>query len=470
MVAAIDDYLGSVPADVLPPEIRDVLLDTRDRLESSRMAVGLRYFRNYVPIRFVQFVDDMSQFLSDQRLQHGIGLANQIFFPARMRFFLRENIAVLRSDFTYLYLRDENDELILDDRGRRQHDWYTWPDELWQSPLLWPLYWPQVAYWPQIAQCPALERPEPTAEHPDGNVEPRYYAQMRASAYCARDGEMLVYINQGSSNGGQYPWYSRLIGMTSGHMTAPGEPRNRFTFPHEVGHFFGLPHTFPNHNNYSIDYDLARMIGSRDEGHPEPWERRFYTTHDALVDPETKQAAKLSLFWDLVFKPIFSMNTPTQHLFFDDREEAAQWEADLQPIQEWSNGHLCLAADVCCGETSPSTRLELKVGAGCRGVEGDFSDCLVPAEPFCTGQPAVAAFSRPASDPDKIHLNVMSYGYRRPDGSKAPDDVVEMVFLSGSQLEQLDRVLTHDVETLYPGRFGGRPEMGSCSRCHPQSD
>jgi hypothetical protein len=62
----------------------------------------------------------------------------------------------------------------------------------------------------------------------------------------------------------------------------------------------------------------------------------------------------------------------------------------------------------------------------------------------------------------------MSYGYKMADGSDAPVTMNEMAFLSESQLEQIDRVLTHDVQTKYfEGRWGLRPELGNCTGCHP---
>ena len=216
------------------------------------------------------------------------------------------------------------------------------------------------------------------------------------------------------------------------------------------------------------------MVDCPDEGDPPAHQRRFYTTHANLVNPETGLTAELSLFWDMMFVPTCNDGTTAPGIyqlpfnFFNSREEAAQYEADLQPIEQWSNGRLYGQYDSCCGDVSDRVRLRLTVGAGCRGKEGDFSDCVCPARDFCTGDYAVAAFSKFGSTPDKIQLNVMSYGYKMADGSDAPVTMNEMAFLSESQLEQIDRVLTHDVQTKYfERRWGLRPELGNCTGCHP---
>ncbi|HUW83391.1 MAG TPA: hypothetical protein VMZ31_11400 [Phycisphaerae bacterium] len=457
---AIDDFLASVPANLAPPEFREGLEDIQSILEQGMAVVGLGYYRHYIPIRFVQFVTRSSQVLDEQRLQYNIALANQIFFPARMRFFLREDNVISTSQFEDLYLRDANGEYILDDANNMQHEYYTWPDDLrWAPPI-------RGIHFPHWVSCPDFVRPA-------GNTETRYWAQMRAGTYCCPEGEILVYINQGKSNGGQYPWYSRIIGMTSGHMARANSNRSKFVFAHELGHYFGLPHTFPNHTRYSMDYDLAQMINCPEHGDDPPTnQRRFYTTHEHLINPETGLPAELSLFWDMFFVPTCipgTMDTGVYQIFFDSREEAAQYEADLQPIQEWSNGRLYRKTQACCGQAAQSVKLALTVAAGCQGAEGDFSDCVCPAEDFCTGDRVVRAFSRPGSTPDTIHLNVMSYGYPMADGSDVPDGMVGMPFLSKSQLEQIERVMDpdNDVETRYfPEKYGLRPQLGSCTACH----
>jgi hypothetical protein len=454
MQDSIDEFLAYEPGRVVPQEVVKASKDLKISVLDSPLSVGFRYYRAFVPIRFVQFVEADTQILDDERLQLSIDITNRVFRPAAVRFLLFANIAVWNSEFTYLHRRLPDGTFEHDANGGLVEGTYAWPQEICTSPLVWPLYWPQVA------SCAGFVLPE-------GGTESRSWAQRRAGTYCCRRGEMLVYINQGRSNGGEYPWYSRIIGMTSGHMAQPLVPQNYYVFAHEVGHYFGLPHTFPSHLVYGIDYDLARMINCPAEGPPEPGQQRFYEPHPNLVNPETGEMAELSLFWDLVYKPLCfgTMDPGVYCLFFNSRQEAAKWEKDLQPIEQWSNGHLYGHGSMCCGNYGKSARLQLTVGTGCRGVEDDFSDCICPAQDFCTGHPGVAAFSRHGSTPDTIQLNVMSYGYPTVDG---PPVEVESEFLCQSQLEQIDRVLTHDVDTFFfPGKSGMRPSLRNCSSCHP---
>jgi len=457
MLAAIDDFLDATPANLLPPEFRAAVEDIRSILGRSMVAVGLRYYRHYIPIRFVQFFVHSSDLLSEEQLEYNIGLANHIFFPTRMRFFLRKNTNLASYQFEDLYLRDANGEYILNDSNNIQDAYYTWPEDLTRSPLI------HGIHYPYYLSCPDFVRPE-------GNVETRYMAQMRAGTYCCPEGEILVYINQSKSNGGQYPWFSRIIGMTSGHMARSGSHRNKFTFVHELVHYFGVPHTFPNHTRYWIDYDLARMI-DHPQGDDDPPidQRRFYGPHEHLINPETGQMAELSLFWDMFFVPVCTPDAGTFQLFFDSRQEAAQYEDLLQPIEEWGNGRLYRKTQGSCGDPPGRARLELTVAAGCRGIKGDFTDCICPAETLCTGDRAVRAFSRPGSNPDTIHLNVMSYGYPMADGTDVPHDMVEMTFLSESQIGQIERVMDpgNEVDNRFFRRGKGlRPKLGSCTDCH----
>ena len=410
-------------------------------MQKSILSVGFGYYHRYIPVRFVQFVEEFSQILHDERLQYNIDLINEIFFPARIRFFMLEKKTVIGSEFTDLYTTDQD--------GNRVDGYYTWPNQIWQSQLIWPLYWPQMA------NCDVLNIP-------DNRTETRYWAQMRAGTYCCPVGELLVYINQGKSNGGQYPWYSRIIGMSAGHMATPGSFSNKFVFPHEVGHYLGLPHTFPGHQAYGIDYDFALMIGAETGVDPSSGVRRYYGTHANLVDVETGETAGLSMFWDLVFAQLYNLATESwEYFFFNSREEAAVREEILQPIEQWGNGAYCPQGYACCGGITKNVRLHLSVGVGCRGDQGDYSDCDHPAMDYCTGKPSVRAFSRPGSTMKKIQINVMSYGYNMIDGSDVPADMVEMNFISESQVEQINRVLTHEIESkFFPGGYGKRPLLG----------
>jgi hypothetical protein len=425
--------------------------------------LNLGYYRAIIPIRFVEFVAPGASGVSLDRLRYSIAVANEIFRPARLRFYVKTNFVIPGTDFTYLYLRDSNNELIKDADGNRIHVDYVWPEDWRTSPLIWPLHWPE------LPDCtPVL----PPATLPLGQrIETRYSAQERAGTYCSREGEIIVYINQGVSNGGQYPWYTRIIGMTARHMATPGSERSKYVFAHELGHYFGLPHTFPGIKHYGRDYDLARIVTPASDEQPIETIRRWYEPHVNLWDVETDQMAPLSLFWDQVFRPGTGLNPPQPHLFFNSREEAAVYEEELQPISEWYNTYYFRPGQTLCGDFSVAVKASHYVGAGCLGGESYFGNCIHPVVRFCTADHEVRAFTQLANDPDRIRVNVMNYGYPMADGTDRPGDLVEGNFLSASQLEQIDRVMNpqNDVTTRYfPEMTGMRPQLRSCDLCHSQ--
>jgi hypothetical protein len=451
----LDRCLREYP-DIIIPEVRSVLERFQEKVLESLSALGPLFYRRYIPIRFVQFVDSDQQTLTDERIQYNIDIANRIFFPARIRFVMRANLSIVGSEFTSLYLRDSEGNHVKDADDHYIPVDYQWPMNVIESPLIQPLV--------------GASNPNIVFIVPPNRTEHRYFAQMRAGTYYCPNEELLVYINQGPSNGGQYPWYSRIIGMTSWHMANPDNVSNKTTFAHEVGHYLGLPHTFPAHKNYYIDYDLARMIDPPTQGDPPPMQRRYYEPHENLVDVETGGMAPLSMFWDQVFAPVDFFGESCQRLFFNSRWEAALWEQILQPIEQWGNGTLCGHGDDCCDAgLAKGVRMQMMVGAGCPGSYGSTTTCNCQAVPYCTGNPDLRAFSKIGSAPNRLQLNLMAYGYRMHDGTDTPAQMIEGRFLSESQLEQIDRVLIHDVQTkFFNSGWGRRPELGDCTTCHTQ--
>jgi len=435
----IGEFLELTPSNPIPIAFGDAL--SRVRVAASDFALKADFgyyavvYKRNIPIRFVQFFDNSEQILTDEQLQHVVDVTNRVFSPARIRFHLWKNMPWNSPEFAFL--RDEDGKQLL----------YEWPDDFTTSPLIKPLYYPEDAYceWGFV--------------RPPDNIETRYAAQMRAGTYCAPMSEMLVYVNQGFSNGGQYPWYSRIIGMTRHHVL-------QYVFQHEVGHYLGLPHTFPGHQIYGLDYNFGRMTGAVVNEDNSATQRRYYETTDRLWNPETQQWAEFSLFWDLVFGPDFD----AAHQFFWSREAAAGWDGPLQPIEQHSTGVLCRRNDAGCDEAVDRVRLEMIVAAGCKGLPRGDNDCDYQPVTYYTGDPEVRAFSRDGSTPDTIQLNVMAYYYPGADGTRIPGDGVEDVFLSASQNEQIERVLTYDIATPYAGAsgpiYGLRPELNACGLCH----
>ena len=438
--AGIADQIGTflelTPPDTIGPELREAL----DRIrEAGRYFSQLADFpfyaieyKRHIPVRFVQFFDGPEQILTDEQLENVIRTTNRVFQPARLKFHLWKNLAYYSPEFARVTDPDGNDYL------------YEWPADVSTSPLL------KRLNYPEPADCPY------EFMRPDFNIETRRQAQSRAGSYCASPYEILVYVNQSGSNGGEYPWYSRIIGMTRHHVLL-------YVFQHEVGHYLGLPHTFPGHLPYSTDYSFGRLIGAASE-EDIPLLRRYYTPFEHLLNPETGGWAEYWDFWDLAFEP----REDGQHRFFGSREQAMQSEF-LQPIEQLASGVLCRPFDPDCAIVSPFTLLQMTVAAGCKGEPRDFSDCDYPPVNYYTGDPEVDGHSRWGSTPDTIQLNVMAYYYPWADGTHIGGSdywVVEDVYLKKSQVEQVDRVLADDIFTRFSGVYGRRPELSLCRLCH----
>ncbi len=452
------------PPDITPQLAFDVVQGLRERLRDSLVVLGLDYYRAVIPIRFVEFVDDVSQALGGDRFQYSVEVANHIFFPARLRFFVKKTLTIEDTEFTHLYMLNSAGEESTDAEGHMFGMEYHWPVDWKSSPLVWPLTYPDEP------QC-SFQFPPPT---PQGYfAESRFDAQMRAGTYCCKEGEIVVYVNQGASNGGQYPWYTRIIGMSSYHMATRGSEAAKFVFAHELGHYFGLPHTFPAIWHFDYDYDLARIVTEPTETQPLETIRRWYEPHASLVDVETGGMAPLSMFWDMVFAPVGSTpGAPLGHLFFGSRAEAAQYEPVLQPIVEWKlNAFYFRPGYLVCGAPAATAVAGHFVGAGCLGGAWYFNDCIHPIQQYCTGDPEVRAFTQVASDPDRLRINLMNYPYPMGDGTAEPYGFIEDNFLCASQLEQIARVMNpdNDVHTrFYPDMTGMRPQLRTCEGCHSQ--
>ena len=464
-LAQLGEFLEYAPPDITPPEALSVVQSLRDRIRDSIFELGLDYYRAVIPIRFVEFVETASDAIGGDRFKYSVEVTNQVFFSAHLRFYVRKVVTVAGSPFTNLFAVDSAGEEIEDADKRRIHMDYTWPLDWRTSPVIWPLTYPET---------PDCSFHYPPYDWDTGSFhENRYTAQERAGTYCCNEGEIIVYVNKGTSNGGQYPWYTRIIGMTDDHIATRGtdteEPKAMFTFAHEMGHYLGLPHTFPSAMHYGRDYDLARITINPTEEQPIETIRRWYEPHENLVNVETGLMAPLSLFWDQVYRPGGTPDGPPHHVFFNSRAEAEAHELYLQPISEWHNGLIFRRGQYCCGETAAYTKLMHVVSAGCLGGEYYFGDCQFPIEYHCTGDPVVRAFSRRATDPDRIVFNVMNYGFAMADGSRTPHDLAEGNFISASQLEQIERVMNpaYDVVTrYYPEMTGMRPQLRSCEECH----
>jgi hypothetical protein len=176
-------------------------------------------------------------------------------------------------------------------------------------------------------------------------------------------------------------------------------------FVHEVGHTFGLVHTFA-----------------------------FFSND---IDPETGIARKKATLWDLFYKPGTSAAT---HTFYDSQTAAAVDEASLALIDRGTN---------CTGNFDGAGRTRCSIDTT-YPVNKDTGDPAMKGLGFTYGGPD----SPPSSY--KYGTNLMSYMWK--------GDASDSFSFSASQLAIVRANLRYDVpndKINYPGQPGSlRPQLG----------
>ncbi len=392
-----------------------------------------------IPVRFIQLTSSPNTKLADSALQDDIDGANFIYAPAGLRFYLSANQEVTNSGAATFSSIDGS---------------YCWPT-------------PTSSASPLAAFNPSCSPPAPsgTGCAPGCTTcEPELAALFRMGAYCALEGEIVVFVAENAAQSeGAFPWHANAIQVTRGILNQP----TWRSFSHELGHYLGLSHSFRGADQNA---DLGKCT----------------------VNPQTGVWGRVSDYWDLVYQP---GATTASTRYFTSRTDAESVPlSSLRAIQGnagWNYptlpdlGFGCLAGGearfTCPGRADGTFRLAVPkmaaVYSSCN-ADNDGNSCPCAVNPgqcdvLYTGDAGLKglAFTMPGhtSSNPKLGVNIMSYNYD-PAGVYLNDEF----WLSASQLEQLQRTLKYDIGWLSPiagcesnsggvftGAWGRRPWLGT---------
>lgn len=246
----------------------------------------------------------------------------------------------------------------------------------------------------------------PNAVFPATRVETERNWVRVVSAKYASDDEVLVWLGNGGSGYGTYPWEGRSVQMPKRGLTSHG-----MLLGHELGHFLGLPHTHAG--------------GNPDCGGD-------FRAYD-VFNPETGKNMEMSDYWDLVYCP----GEPNR--YFHSKQDAASFD--------------------CSGGLRAKNTVREAVrcddGQSCAADAGtDEITCKIGSE--LTTSPSEGTFGLAFRDvTGRKGRNLMSY---IPLSKPAEG----MHSLSDSQIVQLRRSLRYDIaihQKRGAGRTGARPMM-----------
>ncbi|APR84876.1 Hypothetical protein A7982_10225 [Minicystis rosea] len=164
------------------------------------------------------------------------------------------------------------------------------------------------------------------------------------SAVYTRPQEISIFVQSGNTHAGtHFPNGGRGIWTSDGTFGQGPESGFRYLFAHELGHYFGLRHTFAHNGTNPIN--------------GKPW---------MLADR-----------WDLVYHPGSSPQDP--HRYFNSREEAARYsDRELRLIETYSK----------------------EDGSNCAELQGGAIECVLPgndgySETLRSGHPGLKGLSIP---------------------------------------------------------------------------
>ena len=272
----------TAPSEPLPPAPVE--------LGSVQQAFSMPGTLRVIPIRFVHLRTSSAADLSLNTVQYAVDQANFVFRPAGVQFFAKsveEFVAPLLSD-----VRRSNSS------GNAITT--SWGDILPELQLVLPSI-PSTGFFSSTTKKARQD-----------------WMHLAASRWGPTN-EILVWVSDNAqSSQGIEPWLGR------GFSTNIFDLGSATNFPHEMGHFLGLAHT----------WEIPR----------DPW------GHD-IPNPETGGFNALEDYWDL----IYGIDASSSPVLFDSRGDAVAYTASKKPKNN--------AADTCTTDTSCTSTCRLVTGS-----------------------------------------------------------------------------------------------------------
>ncbi len=356
---------------------------------ADRSALSSLGIERSIPLRFVQIAANSSSFMSDANLRSSIEQVNSVYKAAGIQFYIVGEHTVVDAQFA--------------NPSTDPSSSYTWPSPTSSAP-------------------PLAFNPGCTFGHPAVD-SPVAQAVWRAAIECGLDGEILVYVlDSYVTNTGAFPTSGKGVLMNRYAV-------NTWLFPHELGHYLGLNHSFDG----------------------------------GLRDPVTGTFTQAAA-WDLVYLPRSAQSPDSgSNKVFKTQQDAAAYEGHLQPIK-LANAQNCNI----CNPNQPGNPCPASYVEGTMRCTVNTGLASPTTETWYTGDSRLRglSFTTAASEGGSgnyLGFNVMDYS-----AVTLTPSYTYPVSLSEAQVSLIRKQLRNEVFISHPDPFmngvpSGRPRLGLAS-------